>query len=111
VRYAKTVIVTLLVILLTACAGFNKLSNTDKLKVVCDDTLTQYEQLYSKSLAITQNPNTTTETRKYVITQINPLLNQVKPMILQYCEGTLASKDQIIVIIGNIITLYGGVPK
>jgi hypothetical protein len=107
----KTIAATIALLFLMGCAGFGKLSTADKLKVVCDDTLTQYEALYAKSLAITSDPETSETTKKYVITKINPQLNKVKPMILQYCEGTLASKDQIVVILGNVITLFTGVPK
>jgi len=93
------------------CSGFAKLTPQNKLLVTCDDALTQYEMLYSQSIAITSDVTVSHDARKYVITVINPKLNKAKGLIIRYCQSATGDSSQVTAALAEVVNLFIRVPK
>ena len=111
----KTIALTVVMLLLIGCAGWQKLTTPEKARVTCEDAMSQYEALYKQSVALTADVSVKNKDKMFIATKINPKLNKLKPLIVFYCEaavkGTKPSDDEIIAAISGIVNLFGEIGR
>lgn len=116
-RTRKTAVGIMIValILLAGCAGIAKMTPQERGRTFCNDFMTQYESLHKQSLAILASEEATDDTKIMVAKQINPKLNRLKPLIVDYCQlvlsGGTPSADAITALIADISGLFATAGK
>jgi len=107
VRHAF-LLATLLAVI--GCAGLAAMTPKDRGLTLCNDFMTQYEQFHSQSLQILASEQAKVETKKMVATKINPKLNDLKPLIVDYCtcamNGSQLDSTTITTIITDVSILF-----
>lgn len=110
----KVLGMAVLCLLLAGCgSAFQALTGPEKARTLCDEYLTQYEAFRADSEKIVASETASKDTKKFVIEKINPPLNKLRPLILDYCEvaqtGAMPSTDKITSIISDVTALIATV--
>lgn len=97
-------------LLLAGCAGLVNMTPQERALTLCDDFITQYEAMHAESLRLLASEQVSTERKKYIATVINPRLNQLKPVISDYCrmaiKGGTPNAAAITAILSDISALF-----
>ena len=95
--------------MLVGCAGIAKMTPQERSRTFCADFMAQYESLHAQSLAILADETASVDTKVMIATKINPKLNRLKPLIVDYCKmataGGASSSDTITAMISDITAL------
>lgn len=105
----------LLCLIVLAGCGLKNMSMQDRGLTLCEEAITQHEEFQGDSRAIMASETASKETKKFVVEQINPRLNDLKPVIRDYCEAVLKggapSGDEITRGIADITALFATIKK
>jgi len=111
----KLAVSLVICMLMVGCAGIAKMTPQERVRTFCNDFMTQYEGFHAESLRILANEQAKTKTKLYVARTINPRLNQLHKVIIDYCElaikGEVPNGDQINAIIIDVTALFAEVRK
>lgn len=106
----KILSILFLCMLMAGCAGLSKLTPQEKGLVVCDDFMTQHFQLQQQSQAILADAAAPAGIKKIVAEEINPKINKLHGLIVDYCTivvaGGAPSTAIITQTIADIMALF-----
>jgi len=105
----KVLPLLLILSMLIGCAGIAKMTPQERSRTFCNDFMVQYESLHAQSLSILASDTASVDTKVMVATKVNPKLNRLKPLIVDYCKmavaGGMPSADTITALISDITAL------
>lgn len=111
----KVIGVAIVLMLTLGCAGLSKLTPNERALVYCDDMITQYEVFHTQSLRIMADEKVSIDTKKMIAERINPKINALKPLIVDYCrmaiKGGVPTQEQITTLISDITIALQEVQK
>jgi len=86
-RICKILFCEILICLTIGCSGIAKMTPHERALTFCDDFMTQYESAYAQSMADLTSDAASPDTKKFVAVTINPKINRLKPLIIDYCQS------------------------